>query len=888
MKRLCILFAASFLFLPRFVPPASAQATRSAKLVVTVADPSGAVIPNASVTLTGIEDVTKAASVPEVKTTDKGTATFEALAPGRYSIQAQYPGFETGLLKEARVRAGDNKQLVILPLQKVESEVTVGRDAQTAGSDRRNTFGTAMTREQIEALSDDPDEMAKQLEDIAGPGAVMRIDSFEGGKLPPKAQIKAIHITRDAFAAENHFAGGLFIDIITQPGMGPLRGGGNYGVRDRAMNARNPMTATKADERTQRFGMNIGGTLIREKSSFSLSVHGTTGFTQPHLKIGTGNGQRSETLNLRVPADGLFMNGLFDYALTRDQTLRVRFFRESSSNRNLGVGGFDLEDRAFSSRDSNFNLRIQEAGPLGRRFFINTRLELNRQTSRSESALEAQTIRINDVRTFGGQQQAGGRQINLVNLASDLDYVRGIHSVRAGIVLNGGRYQTDESSNYLGTYTFESEQDFLAGRPRSYTRRIGDPNILYWNLQAGAYLQDDIRVSKTLTFSPGIRYEAQTHLNDLWNFGPRFGFTWSPFKGGKTTLRASWGIFYDWLQAGTYEQSLRVDGFHQQELNIANPFYPDPGNTGGVILPTNRYLLDEDLPMARNMRVSAGIDQRLTPVIRFGATYADTRGSGLLRGRNLNAPIDGIRPDPFFGNIVEVVPDARLTTQMLSTNFGVSLSAPSPTLQRARFNWRRGGINGGYTISRSRNNTDGAFSLPATGDLADEWAASGNDVRHRFSAAINTQALRNLNIFIHMFATSGSPYTIRTGRDDNRDQVFNDRPAGIGRNTERGSAQFNASGNFSYTVPIGKRKVPPPPGIMITSDRAGGGGFTVTQAPQQVDPPRYRLTFNLSVQNLINRTNYGAFIGTMTSPFFRQPTSASNPRRIDFGMGFSF
>jgi hypothetical protein len=75
---------------------------------------------------------------------------------------------------------------------------------------------------------------------------------------------------------------------------------------------------------------------------------------------------------------------------------------------------------------------------------------------------------------------------------------------------------------------------------------------------------------------------------------------------------------------------------------------------------------------------------------------------------------------------------------------------------------------------------------------------------------------------------------------------------------------------------------------MITSDRAGGGGFTVTQAPQQLDAPRYRLTFNLSVQNLINRTNYGAFIGTMTSPFFRQPTAASNPRRIDFGMGFSF
>ena len=82
--------------------------------------------------------------------------------------------------------------------------MTVGRDPQTTASDRGSTFGTALTREQIEALSDDPDEMARQLQDMAGPGATMRVDSFEGAQLPPKAQIKAIHITRDTFAAENH------------------------------------------------------------------------------------------------------------------------------------------------------------------------------------------------------------------------------------------------------------------------------------------------------------------------------------------------------------------------------------------------------------------------------------------------------------------------------------------------------------------------------------------------------------------------------------------------------------------------------------------------------------------------------------------------------------
>src|SRR5262249_60622201 len=108
---------------------------------------------------------------------------------------------------------------------------TLSRDALEIASDRRATFGTALTREQIAALSDDPDEMAQQLQDLAGGNAVIRVDSFEGGRLPPKTAIKAIHITRDAFAAENHYAGGLFIDIITQPGLGPLRTNFNTRLR---------------------------------------------------------------------------------------------------------------------------------------------------------------------------------------------------------------------------------------------------------------------------------------------------------------------------------------------------------------------------------------------------------------------------------------------------------------------------------------------------------------------------------------------------------------------------------------------------------------------------------------------------------------------------------
>ena len=219
MKRvvLAVVCLAQVLFVG--IRPLAAQAAR-ARLIVTVVDPSGAVVPDASVTVVALDQGASATVIPAVKSTPQGIATVENLAPGRYSVTASFPGFELGLLKDLRLRAGDNKHVVVLPIQKMETEVTVGRDAQAVAADPRAKFGTALTREQIDALSDDPAEMAQQLADMAGPNAVIRVDSFEGAQLPPKSQIKAIHITRDAFAAENHFAGGLFIDIITQPGIG--------------------------------------------------------------------------------------------------------------------------------------------------------------------------------------------------------------------------------------------------------------------------------------------------------------------------------------------------------------------------------------------------------------------------------------------------------------------------------------------------------------------------------------------------------------------------------------------------------------------------------------------------------------------------------------------
>jgi hypothetical protein len=148
--------------------PAEAQSARDVRLSVTVVDQTNLVLPSATVRITGEEDATRAKTFEPTPTTAQGIATFTGLVAGRYTIQAEFPGFDTGVLTGVRVRVGDNRQTLVLKIQRLQDSITVGQDAQDAASDRRGpAFGTALTREQIDALSDDPDEMKKQIQDVA-------------------------------------------------------------------------------------------------------------------------------------------------------------------------------------------------------------------------------------------------------------------------------------------------------------------------------------------------------------------------------------------------------------------------------------------------------------------------------------------------------------------------------------------------------------------------------------------------------------------------------------------------------------------------------------------------------------------------------------------------
>ena len=869
---------------------AAAQTPRTGRLTVTVADQTGAIVPGTTVTVTGIEQATSLLKVAPLETSPQGVATFEALPPGRYSLEAKFEGFETTIIRELRVRAGENRQNVELAIKKLEDSVVVGQDTAAAASDRRGpTFGTALTREQIDALSDDPDEARRQLQELAGPGAVIRVDSFEGSPLPAKSQIRSIRISRDQFAAENHGAGGLFIEIVSQPGIGPLRGQANMRLRDGSLTARNPLVAEKGPERAQDYNFNLSGSLRRQQTSFSLNAGGSTSFDTPILSVAGPTGVRSETLGLRRPRENVNASFSIDHALTVDQTLRLSGNRSTNSNRNLGIGDYDELSRAYETDSTNYNFRVQHVGPVGRRFFINNRIQIGLSETSSRSTVEAPTIRVIGGFTSGGAQQTGGNRARRFNAASDLDYVRGTHSVRMGILLDGASLRSDANSNYLGTYTFEDLAAFEAGRPRSFSRRIGDPNVSYFNLNAGMYVQDDIRVRPNLSLSPGVRYEAQTHVADYNNVAPRFGMTWSPGTGGRTTLRASAGIFYDWLGTGTYEQTLRVDGFRQRELDIAQPSYPDAGSQG-AIPPVNRYLLG-DVQLSRQVRFSGGADRTLTRTTRIGFTYAHMRGTGLRRGDNLNAPIDGLRPDPVFANVIRTVSDARSRQDTINVFFNTTLQrapaagAPPQAANQRRWDWRRTSFNVNYNGGRLRNNTDGDFSVAPTGTLDEEWGPAAGDIAHRVNLNINSQMLRNFTTSWNLNMSSGTPYTLLTGFDENQDLIFNDRPVGIARNSLRTPGQLSLNANFGYSFTFG----PPLTG--------GGGNITaisiVNGVPQAVSIAapqngRFRVGISVNATNITNRANYVGYTGVMTSQLFGRARDVANPRRFDISANFGF
>ena len=837
------------------VMPAAAagQQDSTSRLVVTVVDPSGSVVPAATVRVTRPRDAAATPVVPEVTTDGLGIAVVERLPLGRYAISVTFTGFDQAMVQDVTIGSGSNSLRVTLVIAQIVETVSVGGGQESASTRGASSFGKSMAADQIATLSDDPAVLLQQLKDFAGGDAIIRVDDFEGQQLPPKTLIKSIHVTRDQFAAEAEFPGDTFLDVVTQPGVGPLSFTVTAGSRLPGLAGANPFAGAAQRDRNTLVNVATAGTLVTNKLDFSLNAAFNDTATFPLVnQAGIPAHLASVDQTNRFSQIAAVLN----YAVSLNQTLKFNVLGSHGRLEGQGVGGYNDIDRAFSTTMNNWQMRIQEAGPIGRRTFFNTRVAFNSATSSSRAATEAPTVVIQDARTFGGAQVGGQARQSTLQVAVDVDHIKGRHSWRVGTLTSFGWFDSSLSSNYLGTYTFADQAAFSEGRALSFSRSLGNPEVTYFNGQAGFYVQDDIRVNRSLTLSPGVRYSIQTHLHDYTGVAPRFGSTWSPSRSGRTTIRASAGIFYYYMDAArVFEPTIRFDGHHQQPVLILNPAYPSPGPLASQPLDLRTM---GDFSLQRNLRYSIGVDQRVSPRIRVNLLYSYIHQFNLWRGRNLNAPVNGIRPDPTVANVIAAVTDAELLRYDFTANIAVAL-APSPPNAQRLFDWRRVSVTATYGSTRARNDSEGPFTPSPTGSEA--LAPATTDTPYRAAVSLTSTQLKNLNVTLSASAIAGTPYNWTTGTDDNLDGFFNDRPAGVPLRSLRTAGQLTASLRLSYAV------VPP----------AAAG-----------ERRKYRVLINGSATNLTNRNNYVGYSGNALSPYFLRPTAVLNPRQVEFGVTVGF
>lgn len=859
--------------------PAAAQ-TGSASLRITVVDETAAVLPGATVLLTGADGVERTLQSGEF-----GTIEVTGLVPGDYTIGATFPGFEpaTGTVT---LRRGANRTTLRLPLAAIAEEVSV--ETTDPAERRDNGFTTTLTQAEIDGLSDDPDEMAEQLTQMAGPGAQIFVDGFRGGRLPPKDQIQQIRFRTNSYAAEYHDAGMVRVEVITRPGMGNWRSRVTFGFRDSSLSARNPFAATRPPEQVKRVQLSSQGPIQKGKTSVTFSVEANQSFDAQTIVAATLTGDVRD--QVRRPNDVLNTNVRLEHALGAGNSIRAEYQRRTQDRSNLGVGDFNLAERAWSSDSATDTLRVRNTRTIGKKVFSDLKFEFVQTTSENQSLSSSPTLQVLDAFTAGGAGQTGVRDGRQFVIDQGFDFTVRKHSMRAGLLFEAGHWDSTQQTNANGTYTFSSLADFASGIARTFTRRVGDPLVSYSQYQLGWYAQDDLRVTKNLQVSLGLRQELQTNLSDKWNLAPRAAFTWTVKK---TNVRGGYGIFYDWFEAQTYEQTLRVDGVNQVDEIVLNPTYPVTTGSAGTRLPASRIQTAASLTQPTVHQASVGFDKNLNAWLGVRSDYMWTRGYDVLRSINVNAPVAGVRPDATVGNVSEIGSTGRRASDRLTV--GLNVRVPN----------RRIFGNVMYQLGSMRNYADNVLSLPSDSTNPDvDWGAAAQDVRHRLFVMGNVPLVLGLRAGLNMQLSSARPYNITTGLDANGDTVFNDRPLGVGRNAARGAAQMtmdlrlSKSFNLGGLLPGGPGGMPldgpppPPPGggggAVFQRGPGMGGGDGPRMVVMEGSNARYRADLYVNIQNVLNRTNLNTFVGNQLSPFFGTATSAGTARRMEIGATISF
>lgn len=808
---------------------------QTATLHGVVTDQSGPVVVGAAVTLTGPLGLTQS-----TRSGKDGAYQFSGLKADAYVVQASAPNLALPEPAKVSLKSGVvtlNLQLnVVLASQHVEVQGTEGPAVSTAAGS--NASALVLRGSDLQALSDDPEDLAADLQALAGPsagpnGGAIYIDGFSGGELPSKDAIREIRINQNPFSPEYDKLGYGRIEIFTKPGADKFHGTGYYNFGDSFWNSRNPYAAEKAPFLLKEYGASLTGPLNQRTSFFMNAdraaidngaiINGTTldpttlAIIDPYTQV------------FRIPQRRITLSPRIDSQLSDKDTLSVRYRFATADIQHAGVGGFDLVSAGLHNHSDSQTVQITNTFTLNANALNETRFQFYRSNLSGVADQGPPALDVLGAFTGGGAQ--AGNSLNLENDYEVQNYttlLRRSHTLRFGVRLRAGFLHNTSPANFGGTFIFsgglapELDADnqpvlgpggqlvsanitsieayqrtlifgrmgltsaqirALGGGATQFTIATGMPSLSVNQWDFGIFAGDDWRARPGLTLSYGLRYEAQTNISDWRDLGPRIGLAWAPGRRSgksnpKNVIRAGFGVFYDRFDLTDTLTAERYNGIVQQQYVITNPdFYPLVPSLASSSANAGQQVIQQVSSTLRApyfIQSAASFERQLPAHTTVAVTFADSHGLHQLRSADINAPLPGTYDPQIPGSGVFPLGNPNPVFQMESAGLY------NQTQIITNFNSQASkhiSLFGSYLYNHARSNTDGLGTFPANPySMVGEYGPAATDIRDQvtFGGSISTRWGFRFNPFL--VANSGAPFDITAGQDLYGTTLFNGRP----------------------------------------------------------------------------------------------------------------
>jgi hypothetical protein len=638
-----------------------------------VTDPSGAVIPAITVVAVDANGTSH-----ETQTNEEGRYAFHHLDPGAYTLRVQLKGF-ANFEKPGVVVISGQPQTVNVKLQVTleKQQVTVEENSvHISVQSENNASGLVLKGKDLDALSDDPDELASQLQALAGPaagpnGGEIYIDGFTGGELPTKSSIREIRVNQNPFSAQYDKLGYGRIEIFTKPGTDKWHGQGMGMFNDSALNSRNPFASTEPGYHREFMDGSLGGPLSKKASIFIDGGRRDMAGDSVVSAVVLHSNLQQTAFSLAVPNPNTNTNlsSRIDYQLPSNNTLTARYQFFDVTIKNNGIGQFALAAQGYNTQQTEHNIEISDSQVINARAVNDFRLQFvydgNTQIPQSQDA----TVLVQGAFTGGGNSQ--GKLLdtqNHVEIHNLTSLSRGKHYFTFGGRVRDVNEWDSSTGNFNGTFTFASlaayqsaetalwgcqqagESSCQASGASQFSLTAGNPVAAVNWIDLGLYAEDQWRLRSNMSLNIGLRYETENSIHDRTDFAPRVGFAWALGHGSsaKTVLRTGFGVFYDRFQETQVLEAKRLNGVNQTQYIVTDPdFFPniplasELAQMSANATANTTYQIDPHLRAPYTIQIAVGVERQVTKNATVSVTYLNSHGVHQLMTRNINAPLPG-------------------------------------------------------------------------------------------------------------------------------------------------------------------------------------------------------------------------------------------------------